>query len=98
MGHNLNFNERTGRYSFFTVKEKAWHNLGQGVSGYPTSSEAIQHVGLDYEVVKSQLFTNSVETVQAGTNSTTGEPVTVPNYFANVRSDNNTVLGVAGRD
>jgi len=98
MGHNLNFNERTGRYSFFSVKEKAWHNLGQVVTDYPTSSEAIKHAGLDYEVVKSPLFTNSFENVQATTDLNTGEPVTVPNYFANVRSDNNTVLGVVGKD
>jgi len=46
MGHNLNFNESTGRYSFFSVKEKAWHNLGQIVSDYPTSAEAIKFAGL----------------------------------------------------
>ena len=56
MAHNLNFNERTGRYSFFSVQEKAWHGLGQIVKDYPTSSEAIQHAGLDYEVIKSLLF------------------------------------------
>ena len=55
MAHNLNFNERTGRYSFFSVQEKAWHGLGQIVKDYPTSSEAIQHAGLDYEVIKSLL-------------------------------------------
>lgn len=37
MAHNLNFNSRTGKYSFFTVKEKTWHNLGQVVEEYPTS-------------------------------------------------------------
>jgi hypothetical protein len=34
MAHNLNFNERTGRYSFFSVQEKAWHGLGQIVTDY----------------------------------------------------------------
>lgn len=48
MGHNLNFNETTGRYSFFSVKEKAWHNLGQIASDYLTSAAAIKHTGLDY--------------------------------------------------
>jgi hypothetical protein len=28
MAHNLNFNERTGRYSFFSVQKKAY-GLGQ---------------------------------------------------------------------
>ena len=48
MAHNLNFNERTGKYSFFSVKETPWHNLGQVVSEHPTSAEAIRHAGLDY--------------------------------------------------
>lgn len=52
MAHNLNFNEHTGRYSFFSVQQKAWHGLGQIVSDYPTSSEAIRFAGLDYEVAK----------------------------------------------
>ena len=57
MAHNINFNSTTGRYSFFSVKEKAWHGLGQIVEQYPTSGEAIKHAGLDYEVAKSTLFT-----------------------------------------
>ena len=52
MAHNINFNSTTGRYSFFSVKEKAWHGLGQIVEQYPTSGEAIKHAGLDYEVAK----------------------------------------------
>ncbi|MCH5688410.1 hypothetical protein LWM68_31600 [Niabella sp. W65] len=67
MAHNLNFNERTGKYSFFTVQQKAWHGLGQLVEQYPTSEEAIKHAGLDYEVVKSPLFTKGsgfIETAQ----------------------------------
>lgn len=41
MAHNLNFNEQTAKHSFFSVKEKVWHNLGQIIQGYPTSAEAI---------------------------------------------------------
>ena len=99
MAHNLNFNNRTGRYSFFTVKEKAWHGLGQIVQDYPTSEEAIKHAGLDYEVVKSPLYTtgsNIIETAQGI--EITDNQLHVPNYFANIRSDNNAVLGVVGKD
>lgn len=67
MAHNLNFNSRTGKYSFFSVQEKAWHGLGQIVQDYPTSEEAIRYAGLDYEVIKSPLFTkgsNIIETSQ----------------------------------
>ena len=99
MAHNLNYNEQTGQHSFFSVKEKAWHGLGKIVQDYPTSAEAIQHAGLDYLVEKRRLFTYDTE-------NNTGDPqsdliipeVTVPNYFATVRADNDTVLGVVGKD
>src|SRR5580704_10895955 len=53
MAHQINFNEQTGKHSFFSVKEKAWHGLGQIVEGYPTSKEALELAGLDYEVIKT---------------------------------------------
>ena len=97
--HNLNFNETTGRYSFFSVKEKAWHGLGQIVSDYPTSEEAIRHAGLNYEVVKSPLFTKGMELLNTDNGlEMRDSSVEVPDYFANVRSDNNAVLGVVGKD
>ncbi|MEJ5144689.1 DUF932 domain-containing protein [Sphingobacterium sp. MYb388] len=99
MGHNLNFNERTGKYSFFSVQEKAWHGLGQIVTDYPTSKEAIIHAGLDYEVIKTPLFTRAqgMGIAEDGT-VMDGSEIEVPNNFANIRSDNNTVLGVVGKD
>ncbi|PWN64113.1 DUF932 domain-containing protein [Chryseobacterium viscerum] len=99
MAHNLNFNNRTGKYSFFSVKEKAWHNLGQIVEDYPTSAEAIVHAGLDYEVIKTPLYTKGsgiIETSQ-GIEIADSE-LRVPDYFANIRNDNNAVLGVVGKD
>ena len=56
MAHNLNYNQVAGQHSFFSVKEKAWHGLGQIVQDYPTSGEAIKHAGLDYTVEKRKLF------------------------------------------
>ena len=99
MAHNLNFNNRTGKYSFFSVKEKVWHNLGQIVEEYPTSEEAIKFAGLDYEVEKSPLFTKGTGLVESqdGLKLSDSE-LKVPNYFANIRTDNNTVLGVVGKD
>lgn len=99
MAHNINYNEKTGRYSFFSVQQKAWHGLGQIVEQYPTSEEAIQHAGLDYEVVKSPLFTKgsgiteTADGIEIGSNE-----LEVPNCFANIRTDNNAVLGVVGKD
>lgn len=99
MAHNLNFNNRTGKYSFFSVKEKAWHNLGQIVEDYPTSEKAIQFAGLDYDVEKSPLFTKGTGIIENDNGiEMIDSKLEVPNYFANIRTDNNTVLGVVGKD
>jgi hypothetical protein len=60
MAHFINFNEKTGRHSFISVKEKAWHKLGQVIDRYPTSSEAIQFAGLDYIVEKRPTLNGKV--------------------------------------
>lgn len=52
MSHEINFNENTGKHSFFSVKETPWHGLGQVIEDYPTSKEALQFAGLDYKVEK----------------------------------------------
>ncbi len=99
MAHNLNFNSRTGHYSFFSVKQKPWHNLGQIVEEHPTSEQAIQFAGLDYEVERSPLFSKGLGIIEnnSGIEMIDSE-LEVPNYFANIRTDNNTVLGVVGKD
>lgn len=99
MGHNLNFNEHTGKYSFFSVQQKAWHNLGQVVQDYPTSSEAIQHAGLDYKVVKAPLFTK-VAGLSVGDNGEINEggDILLPDNFATMRTDTDDVFGVVGKD
>ncbi|GEM63857.1 hypothetical protein SF1_18390 [Sphingobacterium faecium NBRC 15299] len=99
MAHNINFNEITGRYSFFSVKQKAWHGLGQIIDNYPTSAEAIIQAGLDYEVVKSPLVTHGNGLIETANGLEVGmKEIQVPNYFANVRTDNNCVLGIVGND
>ncbi|TAM97138.1 MAG: DUF945 domain-containing protein [Chitinophagaceae bacterium] len=95
MSHNIFFNEQTGKYSFFSVKEKAWHGLGQIVEDYPTSAEAIKHAGLDYQVEKRNLITDSVNEKEDGIIL---PELKVPDYFATVRSDTQAVLGVVGKD
>lgn len=91
MAHNLNYNEKTGKHSFFSVKQKAWHGLGQIITAYPTSSEAIIHAGLDYTVEKWPMYAYDPK------NLVTDEPH-VPEHFATIRTDNNQALGVVGRD
>lgn len=99
MAHNINFNSNTGHYSFFSVKEKAWHSLGQIVEQCPTSEEAIKHAGLDYEVAKRPLYTKGSGIIETANGIEIGSSeLEVPNYYANIRTDNNAVLGVVGKD
>lgn len=99
MAHNINFNESTGKYSFFSTKQKAWHGLGQIVQEYPTSAEAIKFAGLDYEVVKSQLFTYGRDrTIGNNGDIEEGSQIIMPDNFATMRTDTNEVFGVVGKD
>lgn len=92
MAHNINFNESNQKDSFFSVKEKAWHGLGQIVDQYPTSGEAIEHAGLNYQVQKACLSATDLSSPNAGKN------IRVPNFYATMRTDNGAVLGIVGKD
>jgi phage/plasmid-like protein (TIGR03299 family) len=99
MAHNLNYNRKTEKHSFFSVKEKAWHGLGTIIENYPTSAEAIKYAGLDYIVEKRNLFTYDTENNNADHKASIIIPeIAVPNFYANVRTDTDDVLGVVGRD
>ena len=99
MAHNINFNEQTGKHSFFSVKEKAWHGLGQIVEQYPTSAEALKFAGLDYTVEKRKLFTYDNENQNGNPDTDLIIPeIEVPNFYATIRTDNEDVLGVVGKD
>jgi len=82
--HNLNFNNDTGRYSFVSAKQPAWHHLGTVLDHVFTAKEAIEYGGLDFTVEKQRLLTKRW--------------LDVPDYFATVREDNNEVLGMVGKD
>jgi phage/plasmid-like protein (TIGR03299 family) len=99
MAHNINYNEQTGKHSFFSVKEKAWHNLGQIISDYPTSAEAIKQAGLNYHVEKRPLFTYDTENYMADPDTDIIIPeIEVPDFFATIRTDTDEVLGIVGND
>jgi phage/plasmid-like protein (TIGR03299 family) len=99
MAQQINFNQQTGKHSFMSVKEKAWHKLGQVVDRYPTSSEAIQYAGLDYIVEKRPLYTFDTQNYLSKPDEGIIIPeVEVPNYFATIRADTEQVLGVVGND
>jgi phage/plasmid-like protein (TIGR03299 family) len=97
MAHNLNYNQLTNEYSFFSVKERTWHGLGKTVEQYPTSAEAIKYAGLDYLVEKRPLFTYDTDNHYGNTDLIIPE-ISVPDYFATVRTDTEQVLGVVGKD
>ena len=97
MAHNLSYNEQTQKHSFMSVKEKAWHNLGQIIEDYPTSAEAIIHSGLNYTVEKRPVFTYDSENSKGETDLMIPE-IEVPKYYATVRTDTDEVLGVVGKD
>lgn len=64
---------------FFARNIPAWHGLGIVVKDAPTSEEAIKIAGLDWDVVSSPIMTMGNE---------------IPGMYANVRSSDNSVLGV----
>lgn len=80
MAHKLNFHN--GKTSFFSVREKPWHGLGQLVQEAQTSSEAIKLAQLDYEVVKEPIYLK--------------DGIVVPDLFATVRQDTRKVFGTVG--
>ena len=92
MSHNIHRNILTNRDSFFSVKEKAWHGLGQIIENYPTSAEAIVHAGLDYFVEKRPLFSKSNERPD----NTGCDLVTISTNFATFRTDTDQYLGIVG--
>jgi len=67
----------------FFVKEKAWHGLGTIVQDAPSSADALKMAELDWEVRQEPVF------VKVG-----DDHVLVPNAMANIRSSDNSVLGI----
>lgn len=64
----------------FTGREKPWHGLGTMVEEAPDSREALVAAGLDWDVVQRPIFTQ--------------DGVKVKGYYANVRYQDDKILGV----
>lgn len=96
MAHNIHYNETTQRHSFFSVHEKPWHGLGKIVSEYPTSKEALEFAGLNYDVVKRDLYTHDGE-VGKGLDFLVRD-IKIADHQATIRTDTNEVLGIVGKD
>lgn len=65
--------------TMFSVREVPWHGLGTIVENAPTSEEALKIAGLDWDVVNKPVCV---------------EGLVVPGYVANVRSSDDSVLGI----
>lgn len=66
--------------TMFSVREKPWHGIGTIVQDAPSSKEAIQLAGLDWLISQKDVYTDS--------------GVQIPGYKANIRSTDQSVLGV----
>jgi phage/plasmid-like protein (TIGR03299 family) len=80
--------QSAGRAAVFVVGEPPWHGLGTVIDAAVTSEEAIKLAGLDWKVEKWAL--KAIKWPIA-------EEVTVPGWYATVRTDTNAVLGVVSR-
>lgn len=80
--HNLNLRS-DGTHAFMSVKEKAWHGLGKIVQDYPTSAEALEFAGLNFNV-------NKLPNIHRLPN---GEELVSDSSFFTYRSDNLQILG-----
>lgn len=71
--------------TMFSVREKPWHyaetsDVTKLIQEAPTSKDALHYAGLDWEVVQTPVYMeNGIE---------------IPNYKANIRSTDNSCLGI----
>lgn len=66
--------------SLFYTREKPWHGLGTMVQEAPTSADALHLAGLDWKVEGKPIYT--------------AEGELIPNFKANTRSNDGSVLGI----
>jgi Domain of unknown function (DUF932) len=86
----------TGSDSMFSVRDTPWHGLGAVLERPPaTIAEAIQASGLAWRVAREPI---AVDRGDAATVNDWWEPRCdeIPGYYATVRQDNRTVLGIVG--
>jgi phage/plasmid-like protein (TIGR03299 family) len=83
MAHNLNFNEITGKYSFYSLKEKAWHSYGQISDKQLNSREVLMQSQLAFPV---KMLPNIYRLPS-------GKEIIADNDFFTYREDTEEILG-----
>lgn len=85
----------------FSVREAPWHGLGRIINEAPDSKQALIYAGLDWEVNQRPVYHHVPETELIGADKLAGQfgtpqPVfnIIPDFVANVRSSDNSVLGI----
>lgn len=86
MAHNLN--KKDDKFSFFSLKQKAWHGLGTVVEEAKTAEEVMKIANLDFEVDKRQSYILAYD----------GASLDLPGTFGTIRTDTDEVLGTVGSD
>jgi len=79
--------------TMFYVREVPWHGLGVRVEEALGSEEALESAGLDWEVVQKSIYTADLVCAESS-NVYTSDSQIIPNYKANVRDTDGSVLGV----
>jgi phage/plasmid-like protein (TIGR03299 family) len=95
MAHEIDQSVYAEGQAMFAV-EPAWHRLGRVKPNTFTSSEAMQEIGLDFNVSKRMLQFASAG--DAYSNITGPSYTPVEDFRATVRDDSNAVLGIVGKD
>jgi len=89
MAANIFYNPATGKNSFFTKKEVAWHGLGQIIDKeIVTAREAMIAAQANFEVIKTKGFAEVEPNMFKE----------AANYYFTYRDDTKDVLGVVGHD
>ena len=78
--------------SMFYVREVPWHGLGVRVEETLDSAQALEAAGLDWKVVQKPIYTADI-VCSSGKVYTSDEKL-IPNFKANVRDSDGSVLGV----
>lgn len=96
MSHNININR--GKASFMSVKEKAWHGLGQVLDKPATSEKAIVAAGLDYQVGLCKVYANISLPKDDDRDLTVSSDVMrrLDRNYVTYRKDTNKVFAVVG--
>ena len=82
MAHDINI--ENGKAAFFSLRESAWHGLGQVVQAPVSDDKVLELAGLGWQVEKQPLYRSDMT------------PIT--DHVAIVRMDTQKTLGIVGKD